>query len=179
MKPTKLHLYNYTITKLIYKLKLNNLQQHQHEKHVHLLAWETVTKTKSSGGLGIRDTKYCNDALLINQAWCLWKNSNSLWTKFLKHKHLHNTEFLLSNSTTGSHSWKALLKGRELLTQGLKWIVGNGQNIKFWIDHWITLGLVCSLIQGPLLQHELENTVSNFIIAHHQWDLSLASIILP
>ena len=44
---------------------------HQHEKHVHLLAWETVTKTKSSGGLGIRDTKYSNDALLINQAWCL------------------------------------------------------------------------------------------------------------
>ena len=42
-----------------------------------------------------------------------------------------------------------------------------------------TLGLVCSLIQGTLLQHELENTVSNFITANHQWDLSLASIILP
>ena len=90
------------------------------QKHVHLLAWETITKTKSSGGLGIRDTKYSNDAFLTNQAWRLWKNSNNLWTKFLKHKHFHNTEFLLSNSTRGSYSWKALLKGRELLTQGLK-----------------------------------------------------------
>ena len=138
------------------------------QKHVHLLAWETVTKTKCSGGLGIRDIRNSNDAFLTNQAWRLWKNSNSVWTNFLKHTHFHNTEFLLSKSITDSHSWKALLRGRELLTQGLKWIVGNGQNIKFWTDRWITPCPIRSLIQGPLLQNELDSTVSNFITANHK-----------
>lgn len=33
--------------------------------------------------------------------------------------------------------WKSLIKGRDLLKQGIRWEVGNGKKIKFWEDKWI------------------------------------------
>lgn len=41
-------------------------------------------------------------------------------------RYFWTSNFLTTTSKNGSHSWKALLKGRELLTKGLKWvIIGN------------------------------------------------------
>ena len=54
-------------------------------KHMHLLSWETVTKPKLYGGLGIKDAFCCNQAFLINQAWRIWRNEHSLLAKFLRH----------------------------------------------------------------------------------------------
>lgn len=95
------------------------------QKYIHLLAWATITKTKQCGGLGVRDTKWSKETFLANQAWRLWQNASMLWTNFLKHKHFRRSNFLTTTSKNGSHSWKALLKGRELLTKGLKWVIGN------------------------------------------------------
>lgn len=35
--------------------------------HVHLINWETITKPKVHGGLGIRDSKTSNDAFLMTR----------------------------------------------------------------------------------------------------------------
>ena len=138
-----------------------------------------LTKPKSCGGLGIRESKTTNDAFLMNQAWRIWWNPHSLLAKFLSQKHYQTTDFLQTASNTGSHSWKALLWGRNLLQGGLQWIIRNGCKINFWSDHWLSLGLICGLIHGPLLPHEYEIKVARLITTTHQWDLTPFSMVLP
>ncbi|KAK0580330.1 hypothetical protein LWI29_000723 [Acer saccharum] len=36
-----------------------------------------------------------------------------------------------------SHVWRSILWGRSLLQQGLRWVVGNGQNIRVFRDRWL------------------------------------------
>ncbi|KAK7829721.1 putative ribonuclease h protein [Quercus suber] len=83
--------------------------------HVYLINWDMLTKPKVHVGLGIRDSKTTNDAFLMNQAWRIWRNLHSLLAKFLSQKHYQTTDFLQTTSHTGSHLWKALLQGRDLL----------------------------------------------------------------
>lgn len=101
------------------------------QKHVHLLNWESITKSKQDGGLGIRDATASNDAFLINQAWRIWRNDDTMLAKFIRLKHCRRTDFLNTISHIGSHSWKALIRGRNLLKTGLQWEVGTGHHINF------------------------------------------------
>ena len=152
----------------------------ENQKHVHLLSWEKVTKTKQQGGLGIRDIKLNNEAFLTNQAWRIWTNPNGIWAKFLKQRHFPNTHFLnLAISTYGSHSWKAILKGRSILSKGTCWIVGNGQSTKFWTDPWLPNCTLRTLIHGPLMPGEDHTKVSDVLAPNSQWNLNPLSFDLP
>lgn len=51
---------------------------------------------------------------------------------FLVNCHIHITK-------SPDHGWRGILAGREILRQGLGWIVGNGKDIKVWSDPWISL----------------------------------------
>ena len=50
-----------------------------HHRDCHTISWEVITKPKEAGGLGIVTTRHRNLALLMNQAWHLWTNPDSLW----------------------------------------------------------------------------------------------------
>ena len=149
------------------------------QHHVHLINWETVTKPKVFGGLGIRDSKTTNEAFHMNQAWRVWRNPNTLLTKFLSQKHCQTSDFIRTTSHTGSHSWKALLRGRNLLWSGLRWVVHNGWSVNFWTDHFLPLGPIWGLIHGPLFPQEYEFNVARMINANHQWDCTPLCMVLP
>lgn len=36
-----------------------------------------------------------------------------------------------------SHAWRSILQGNKLLTNNIKWNIGNGQNISIWHDNWL------------------------------------------
>jgi hypothetical protein len=36
-----------------------------------------------------------------------------------------------------SYSWHSILKGVQILKQGLIWRVGNGRSINIWTDPWL------------------------------------------
>jgi hypothetical protein len=48
------------------------------EVGVHWMNWSCMSKAKSSGGIGFRDFKCFNQALLAKQGWRIWSNPNSL-----------------------------------------------------------------------------------------------------
>lgn len=53
-----------------------------HKGH-HTIGWDMITKAKELGGLNIKKKKMraMNIAMLINQAWRLWINPDSLLGK--------------------------------------------------------------------------------------------------
>ena len=59
----------------------------------------------------------------------------------MKAKYLSNSSFtyhLFNNDLSrGSKIWMKIIKIRGILREGVRWIMGNGHNIKFWEDNWM------------------------------------------
>ena len=74
----------------------------------------------------------------------------------------------------GSHPswlWSSLLRGRDLLLQGVRWQVGNGQNISFWTQKWVPF-TDDFYIRSPLGPFRNCNNVIDFI-QEGKWNLRM------
>ena len=73
------------ISQQIDKMSCHFLQgDTEHHHGCHTVSWDTVTLPKEAGGLGIPSTRHRNYAILMNQAWHLYTNPNTLWAQVLK-----------------------------------------------------------------------------------------------
>jgi hypothetical protein len=112
--------------------------QQDKENKVHWLSWETLSKSKSEGGLGFRDLYGFNLAMLARQGWRMLTNPESLCARVLKARYFPNTSILEAIPTGGiSYSWRSILKGVGLLKERLIWRAGNGVDINIWDDAWL------------------------------------------
>jgi ribonuclease HI len=107
-------------------------------RRMHWLSWDKLTQPKLSGGMGFRDFKVYNQALLARQAWRLLQFPDSPCARLLKAKyypagHLLDTAFIQDVSS----AWKGVMHGLELLKQGAIWRIGSGSMVKIWRDNWL------------------------------------------
>ena len=108
------------------------------KRRTHWMAWDRMVRPKNQGGIGFRDMRLFNQALLARQAWRLIQYPTSLYAQVLKAKYYPNgvlTDTIFSGS--GSSTWHAIEYGLELLKKGIIWRVGNGASIRTWQDPWI------------------------------------------
>ena len=95
-------------------------------------------RRKIHWGMGFNDLAHFNDALLAKQAWRLLHNKDSLLHRVFKSKFFPNCSFMEAlDSSSGSYTWRSILKGREVLARGARWRVGNRMSIKIWDDPWL------------------------------------------
>lgn len=70
--------------------------------------------------MGFRDLRLFNLAMLGKQGWRLIENPESLCARVLKGRYFHDTDFLsATRKKHASHTWRAILEGREVLKMGL------------------------------------------------------------
>jgi hypothetical protein len=105
------------------------------------MSWDKMTKPKIQGGIGFRDLRLFNQALLAKQAWRLIEHPDSMCARVLKAKYylvgdLLDTAFI-QNSTP---CWQGISHGLDLLKRGVIWRVVNGSKIKIWRDNWVLRG---------------------------------------
>jgi hypothetical protein len=93
---------------------------------------------KKWGGLGYKDLHSFNMAMLAKQGWRLLTDPTSLCARVLKAKYFPNSDVLHARPKEGmSYTWRSILKGIELLKEGLIKRVGNGLSIDIWKDPWV------------------------------------------
>lgn len=97
--------------------------------------------------MGFRDLHLFNKALLGKQGWRLVTRPDSLCARVLKGRYYHDGEFM-GNMRTGhaSHTWWAILAGKDVLERGLIRRIGNGASTNIWRDRWIPSHLDARLI---------------------------------
>ena len=67
---------------------IRNFVWHQgSNRGLNLVRWEVVTKPRSNGGLGIRQTRLCDVAFIGKLCWEFTRPSSKLWVSFLKEKY--------------------------------------------------------------------------------------------
>jgi hypothetical protein len=108
------------------------------KRKTHWVSWPKLNQAKDFGGLGFRDMRLFNQALLARQAWRLLTIPDSLCARVLQAKYYPNGD-LMDTVFTGnpSSSWTAISYGLELLKQGMIKRVRNGSSIRIWRDSWI------------------------------------------
>jgi hypothetical protein len=143
----------------------------EHERRrMHWMSWDKVTRPKSHGGMGFRDMKIFNQALLARQAWKLIKDPESLCARVLRAKYYPNSNLLdtafIQNT---SPSWQGIMHGLDLLKRGAIWRIGDGTQVRIWRDNWIPrLG---SLMVSRKRGNTRLRWVSDLIIPHSRnWD---------
>lgn len=108
------------------------------EHKIHWLAWEKLCSPKDAGGLGFRNLYLFNLSLLAKQGWRLLTQPHSLAARVFKARYFPYTNFL--HAPTGgdmSYMWRSILSGREVLTKGLRYQIGNGNKVSIWFDPWL------------------------------------------
>ncbi|XP_021770438.1 uncharacterized protein LOC110734577 [Chenopodium quinoa] len=132
-------------------------------KRLHWQKWEELCRPKSIGGLGFRDLRCFNQALLAKQLWRLHHDRGSLVHAIMKVKYFKNCDVLeAARGYDPSYTWRSLWGAKSLLLEGLKWRVENGCDISVWDCAWLpSNSSVC--VPTPLENSDMGLRVSDLI----------------
>ena len=140
-------------------------------KKMAWISWDRMAKSKSVGGLGMRDFLKFNKALLAKISWRLLDKPDCLLGKILKGKYFPESHILLVEEASSiSHGWRSILIGRNLLLKNLGWAIGDGLSINIWQDPWLSMSKQ-ERPMGPPTEQSAELSVADLMIADtRQWD---------
>lgn len=148
---------------------------------LHWKNWKAMCKPKGIGGMGFRNLRSFNKALLVKQVWRIIKNPDSLVARVLKARYFKYHDIMESPlGSNPSFIWRSLLWSRSLLAKGLSWWVGNGEQIDIFKDQWVPRIHNCLPKTSDLGDHDLGNyaTVSSFL-EEGNWNSPLIHNIFP
>ncbi|RVW54237.1 putative ribonuclease H protein [Vitis vinifera] len=107
-------------------------------KRDHLVRWEAVCKPRYRG-LGIGKIPLRNRALLGKWLWRFPRESTSLWHQVILSIYgTHSNGWDANTIVRWSHRcpWKAIAQGFQDFSKYTRFIVGDGERIRFWEDLW-------------------------------------------
>jgi hypothetical protein len=121
-------------------------------KKIHWVKWDKICKAKERGGLGVRDVRVFNIALLGKWWWRIKNEKESLWYKVIEQIY---GESLEERKNCRSSWWRDLISIKKIQGRGgVDWFeenirreVGDGRNTFFWKDPWIDGGMLCNLFR--------------------------------
>jgi hypothetical protein len=129
----------FDITKeLCYQISMSQYwwSNQDEENKMHWISWDKMVKPKGQEGLGFRDIHTFNLAMLAKQGWRLIQNPDLLCACVLRA--IPSGSLWDARNTIGiSYTWRSILKGMQVLKEGVIWRVGNGRGIKISTDPWL------------------------------------------
>ncbi|KAJ1256423.1 hypothetical protein BS78_K029100 [Paspalum vaginatum] len=109
---------------------------------IHWIGWPKLTRSKNLGGLGFRDLHAFNMAMLARQGWRLLTMPDSLCAQVLQVKYYPDGNLLEAKPKARiSYTWRSILKGLDLVKEGLIWRIGDGNNVNIWTDPCLPRGV--------------------------------------
>ena len=106
--------------------------------------WETICKPSEEGGLGIKDIRKFNYALMAKWKWRLKSEANGKWKDILESKYMMLPGFNQVRPCCQSWWWRDLENicregdGVGWFQQTVVWNVRAGDSVHFWEDPWIS-----------------------------------------
>ena len=95
------------------------------------LSWDKVYNPKEMGGLGFRNLKSFNLALLAKQGWQLQTNTQSLVSHVIKARCFPHTDFLQAElGLKPSFAWQSIIAAQCVVREGCKWQIGNDDSAR-------------------------------------------------
>ena len=105
----------------------------------HLVRWNIVKQPVDKGGLGVRDIRIFNEALLGKWLWRFLNEKGNLWRKVVASKYGVVGFGWYPSAPRGSYGfslWRYISKGWRNFSPFFSFKVGDGSSIYFWHDRW-------------------------------------------
>jgi len=99
-----------------------------------IVSWKKICKSYSEGGLGMRSLHTINEAANLKLCWDL-KNSTEDWAILLRSKVCRGNNIISHHIF--SSIWSSVKSEFNIINDNCSWIIGNGENINFWLDSWL------------------------------------------
>lgn len=112
--------------------------QGQSGRGIRWMAWEKLCVSKYGGGLGVKNLRSFNLAMLAKQGWRILNEENPLVSKLFKARYFPKTDFL--NATAGanpSYVWRSILSAQDAIRAGCRRRIGDGADTKVWGSPWL------------------------------------------
>ena len=94
------------------------------------LSWEKMFTPKECGGMGFKDLKAFNLALLAKQGWQLQTCTNSLFHRVFQAKYFPHGDFLSAFlGAKPSYAWRSIFSAQQIFKKGSRWRIGNGAKV--------------------------------------------------
>jgi len=89
------------------------------EQKIHWKNWNFLMEPKKEGGMGFRDIRSFNLAMLAKQGWRLVQDQNSLLYRGFKAKYFPRCSFMEAiDCPNNSYVWKSVLVAQNILKTG-------------------------------------------------------------
>lgn len=105
---------------------------------MHWLSYKNLCKSKDRGGIGFRDFKKFNTALVAKTWWRLRARPETLLGRVFQA--VYYSRGFIHDAKKGyrpSYVWSSILRSGKLFKIGGMWKVGDGKHIKAWTDKWV------------------------------------------
>ena len=155
-------------------------RQQKDKNATPLIAWDTICQPKSQGGLGLRKTLPLNQAFIAKLGWKILTDHNNFWVNLVRKRYLkHHNFFTYKPKQSDSSIWRNIMMQRDIIRKGIRWKIGNGHNILFWLDNWLTHTNLLELTSRAPAEVDLTVRLSHFIRPNGLWDWPKLQALLP
>ena len=121
--------------------------QKEKERKMAWISWEKLCTPKKEGGMGFRDLRAFNLALLAKQGWRIQQNPGFMVHRVFKAKYFGGSSF--KDAQLGhkpSYVWRSIMAAKEIVEKGSRWVIGNGKRLHIWEDRWIPTPISFKLV---------------------------------
>ncbi|KAK4382048.1 hypothetical protein Sango_2910500 [Sesamum angolense] len=109
-----------------------------------------ICSKRFEGGLGFRDFRHFNTALLAKQALRIISEPTCILSKVMEVGYFHTTSFFeVRKSWNTSYAWQGIFGTGRLIEKGCRWLVGDGRSIRIWHDRWVPREYMFKVISPP------------------------------
>ncbi|CAL8990363.1 unnamed protein product [Prunus brigantina] len=111
---------------------------HKEHKGIHWVGWHHLSMMKEAWGMGFRDLRCFNLAMLAKIGWRIIQYPDSLLATTYRDKYFRSSDFMSAGGGHGtSWGWKGILQGRKILEVGMRWRIGNEHQVRTCRDKWV------------------------------------------
>ncbi|XP_057444702.1 uncharacterized protein LOC130736943 [Lotus japonicus] len=145
---------------------------------IHWLKWNSLCRSKLDGGIGFRDFKAFNTALVAKTWWRIQMQPESLLGQVFKAVYFPRTTLSAAKKhARPSYAWTSISRTAWVFMEGARWNVGDGKEIDIWRDNWLPSG-------NPLIyRNDLAQTGNLTHVCHlmvhdmQVWDRDLIELV--
>jgi len=136
-----------------------------------LVNWTEVCKTKSEGGLGLRDPLQSNNTMGARIWWNWVSKPNTPWAQLWQAKYAKGSQWSdlirINPTAQGSPIWNNAKTQSKFIQEHSFREIHSGQAARFWDDSWQQLPKLANLFHKPLWQAHMKQ--ENITQVHQFW----------